>query len=254
MNKEDSSFYNGSFYDQYEEGAIGKFKHSSEDVPFLTKLALEYGTQILELACGTGRIAIPLANQGINVVGIDSSDSMLSAARKKSSKVKWLKSDMRDFSIEDKFDLVIIAYNSFLHLLTIEDAESCLLCVKRHLKPNGRLILDVVNPSPTFLTNLFLYDEKVVTSIFKDPEKNATIMASRTREYDAMNQVVTFNRFYKYLDQSEEMMEIHKFKVYFPKELKLLLYHCGFTIEKMFGNYNFSAFSSNSENQIIICY
>lgn len=122
------------------------------DVDFYRSLAREAheaGHPVLELACGTGRVAIPIARDGVRVVGLDRSPPMLARAREKSTgfdNVRWVEGDMRDFELPEDFGLVYIPFRSFQHLLTVDDQLSCLRCIKRHLVPGGCLAINVFNP------------------------------------------------------------------------------------------------------------
>ena len=123
------------------------------DVTFYVELALAsqgIGAGVLELGAGTGRVAIPIAEAGLEVVGLDASDAMLERARERSQAVngiQWVRGDMADFAMGRTFGLVIIPFRSFLHLLTAREQASCLRCVYEHLVPGGRLALNFFNPS-----------------------------------------------------------------------------------------------------------
>jgi ubiquinone/menaquinone biosynthesis C-methylase UbiE len=92
---------------------------------FYRSLALEVGSPILELACGTGRVTIPLANQGLDVTGIDISEKMLDRASQKSGDlaITWIQADCRSFNVQKKFRLIYMTGNSFQAFLTREDQE-----------------------------------------------------------------------------------------------------------------------------------
>lgn len=101
---------------------------------------------ILELACGTGRVAIQLTKCGKPVVGLDRSPEMLEIARRKginSRLMRWVEGDMRSFSLQQTFDLILIPGHSFQNLNTSKDQRDCLLCVMEHLNPGGVLIVHV---------------------------------------------------------------------------------------------------------------
>lgn len=123
-----------------------------DDIDFYLDLAREAdaaGHPVLELACGTGRVAIPIAREGIRVVGLDSSAAMLGRAREKSagmSTVRWVEGDMQEFSLAESFGLAFIAFRSFQHVLTVAGQLSCLSSIQRHLVPGGRLALHIFNP------------------------------------------------------------------------------------------------------------
>jgi SAM-dependent methyltransferase len=122
------------------------------DAAFYAGLAQEAaasGQEVLELAVGTGRVAIPIARAGVRVTGLDRSPAMLEVARRKAEDVESLtliEGDMADFDLGREFGLVYIPYRSFLHLMTIEAQKSCLRCVREHLVSGGRFALNFFNP------------------------------------------------------------------------------------------------------------
>jgi SAM-dependent methyltransferase len=125
-----------------------------DDIPFYVELAQEAaaaGHSVLELGCGTGRVTIPIAQAGVEVVGLDSSPQMLEVARRKSEGIenlRWVEGDMASFALGERFGLVIIPFRSFLLLHTREDQEACLRCIRNHLVHGGRLALNFFNPDP----------------------------------------------------------------------------------------------------------
>src|SRR5688500_7889502 len=110
-----------------------------DDLLFWIKMATA-AKSVLELACGTGRIAIPLAVKGARVTGIDNCQSMIDQAKRNARgagvEVDWITGDMRQFDLgRDDFDLVVLAFNGINLMLTLEDALSCLRCARKHLAP-----------------------------------------------------------------------------------------------------------------------
>src|SRR5688572_14248941 len=124
---------------------------TTDDVPFyvgLAKEAASAGQSVLELACGTGRITMPIVEAGVRITGVDSSPAMLAIARQKSSgrdNPSWVEADMTSFKLEERFGLVIIPFRSFLHMLTVADQKACLRSVHAHLVEGGRLALNFFN-------------------------------------------------------------------------------------------------------------
>jgi SAM-dependent methyltransferase len=124
-----------------------------DDIPFYVGLAREAaaaGHDVLELGCGTGRVTLPIAEAGVNIVGLDNSPAMLNVARAKSlaaSNPVWIEASMADFRLDRRFGLVIIPFRSFLLLLTVAEQKACLAHIRDHLVDNGRLALNVFNPS-----------------------------------------------------------------------------------------------------------
>jgi len=106
--------------------------------------AKQAGGSVLELACGTGRVAIRLARSGASVVGLDLSPYMLEVAQRKSvdlDNIRWVEGNMRSFQLDECFGLVIITGDAFQHLNTPEDQVACLECIKCHLMPESQLVV-----------------------------------------------------------------------------------------------------------------
>jgi SAM-dependent methyltransferase len=135
------------FYDLYSADR-------GEDIPLYLELASSAPGPILELGCGTGRVTIPLAQAGHEVLGLDVSESMLEIAVCKlrqlpleiSRRIRLEKMDMRRFRLGRRFGLVIIPWYSFNYLLDHRDRIACLKAVRQHLAPGGTLALDLFVP------------------------------------------------------------------------------------------------------------
>jgi SAM-dependent methyltransferase len=134
------------------------------DVSFLREQFLNIRGAVLELGCGTGRAAIPLAEAGFVVYGIDASSAMLSVARAKqqclpaavAGRLFLSEGNMREFEFSFKFGGVYSTFRSFQHLLSPEDQESCLRCIHRHMRTDGILVLNLFEPQ----YDLLLPDER----------------------------------------------------------------------------------------------
>jgi ubiquinone/menaquinone biosynthesis C-methylase UbiE len=129
------------------------------DLDLYRELAKESGGRVLEVACGTGRVLLPLLREGVTVTGVDVSSEMLGLAASKlagerpatAGRARLVQADMRSFDVGEQFDLAIVAAKSFSHLRTREDQEAALACIARHVRPGGLLVLDLLNPSPDWL-------------------------------------------------------------------------------------------------------
>jgi SAM-dependent methyltransferase len=121
-----------------------------EDVPFYVDEAVRSGGPVLELGVGTGRIAIPVAAAGIEVVGVDLSAGMLEVAREGAAlagvQIDLRHGDMRDPPVEGMFPLVVCPFRSLLHMETDADRRLALRAVAGHLSPAGRFVFDVFAP------------------------------------------------------------------------------------------------------------
>ena len=123
------------------------------DLDFYLDCAREYGGPILELGVGTGRLLVPLAEAGYDVVGLDLSRPMLDiaaarlAGRGFDDRTQLVEASMADFDLDRQFPLVIIAARSFQHLTNPAAQRATLECVRRHLSPSGTLVLDLFDPN-----------------------------------------------------------------------------------------------------------
>jgi SAM-dependent methyltransferase len=111
---------------------------------FYRKLARDMGSgssPVLELACGTGRLTIPIARDGHEMVGLETSPTMLEAARTKAESsglgITFVRGDMRAFASHRHFGLIVVSCNSLAHLTTNEDLRACFRRVRDHLEPGG---------------------------------------------------------------------------------------------------------------------
>lgn len=128
---------------------------SPGDTAFFIKLASSLKGPVLELGVGTGRVAWPLAEAGHRVVGIDLAQAMLDHARGKADKyprevverIDFRLADMVNLDLGEQFALIILPLRTFQHLLTPDEQRSALEAIKRHLLPNGRVVIDLLHLS-----------------------------------------------------------------------------------------------------------
>ena len=127
--------------------------HMTEDVPFYVELARETEGSLVELAVGTGRVAIPVAREtGRHVLGIDASPAMLALARERADaagvNLELREGDMRDFELDEPAGLIYVPFRSLLHLPTWADRRRVFERVHASLSPGGRFAWNafVFNP------------------------------------------------------------------------------------------------------------
>jgi len=146
-------------YDVYEHADFAKFydwmyEGFDADIAWYRNLAQQFGSPLLEVACGTGRVAIAIARSGVQVVGLDLSESMLALARRKmaaepervQNALSFVQGDMEHFQLEQVFKGIIIPNSSLFHLHTSGALTSCVACLFTHLEPGGMLAFDCVAP------------------------------------------------------------------------------------------------------------
>ncbi|WP_179953965.1 class I SAM-dependent methyltransferase [Denitrobaculum tricleocarpae] len=154
------------FVEAYDAFYRADLPQISDDTSFYAGLAEETGGPLLELACGTGRITLPLAEAGLEIAGADLSEGMLKVARTKSealteaarAQLRLIHQDMTALKLDERFKLALIPFRSFQHLLTREQQWQALEGIRNQLMPGGRLALHLFDPRFDFLI-----DEEVPT-------------------------------------------------------------------------------------------
>ncbi len=237
-------YRNGQHYDLLNSGV------TEQDLPFYMDSIDKYGDPILELACGTGRLTIPIKEKGYSITGVDISEDMVMEARKKAREkkidIKLQIADIRNFDLNCKFSLIILPFNSICHLHDYESIFSCLKCVKKHLTNDGRFIIDVFNPSFEHLTR----DKDSRTLIGEYALNNQNIKITETNIYNHSDQI-NYIKWHYDIDGIETTENLNM-RMFFPQELDNYLKCSGFKIEEKYGAFDKSEFKSNSEKQIII--
>jgi len=125
------------------------------DVDFYRRLATEHGSPILEVGCGTGRVSIPLAEAGFEVVGVDRSASMLRIAEEHrtalapevAARLAFVEGDMTTLDLDRQFALIVAPSRVFQFAVTSDAQRATLRALKAHLQPGGRLVLDLFDPA-----------------------------------------------------------------------------------------------------------
>lgn len=229
------------------------------DLMVIEQFAQRAGSPILELACGTGRVLLPLARLGFDVTGVDVSASMLEVARRKladeglQDRVTLVEQDMRFLALDRQFNMIFVAVNSFSHVLTLDEQLVVLSRVRQHLKPGGLLLLDLFNPD---LERLAQFQGQVaLDKIMDDPTTGHRIMRYRSEQVDLGRQVIYVTYTADEVDtQGNVKRTIFPFCVryLFRYELELLLRHAGFHVEAIYGSYDLDDFDSDSEKLLAV--
>jgi len=225
------------------------------DISFYTELAQESGGPVLELACGTGRVTIPIAETGTEIWGVDITESMLERARRKSREkglnIPLIRSDIRELDLKNRFKLLIYPFSAIGHIQSRDDIRAVLASVKEHLDEGGLFAFDYFNPSLKILTRD--PDEFFDSHEFKDPATGKTISITERTRYDAKTQINHILWRYKVADEDNVVDREWAVRIYFPQELDFILESCGFKIDQKYGWFDKSLFESNSRRQVFIC-
>lgn len=251
-----SKFYkaNADYYD-------AEYEHSpmlQSDVPFFLGHLPQKKQRVLDVACGTGRASIPIAQAGHRVVGIDYDQDMLDRAAFKrdsvgltSKNLDLIRQDALKINLKDRFDWATIFFNTFLNFTSLEHQDAVLRGVHRHLRPRGRLWIDIFQPNLEILSKPESrgYD----SYMFYVPAFDRTILRSIDIKRDPSKQIQNITFHYRWFDgDGAEQHETSEFDLtfMFPRELQILLERNGFELECIYGDYDGSKLNADSPRMI----
>jgi SAM-dependent methyltransferase len=233
-----------------------------QDVGFFVELARQSEGPVLEIGCGTGRVLIPTARAGIEIVGLDSAPSMLAVCREKlaresgevQAKVLLVEGDMRDFGLGREFRLVTIPFRPFQHLISVEDQLACLRTIGRHLVAGGRLVLDLFNPSlPHLADDRFLEDwNREPPFAMPDGRKVLRRHHILSRDFFRQTQDVELIHRVTYPDGREErLVSRYTMRYLFRYEAEHLLARSGYEVENVYADFDKSPIGPKYPGELI---
>jgi SAM-dependent methyltransferase len=224
------------------------------DLPFWLSLAEREAGPVVEWGAGTGRISIPLAASGHEVTAVEISGRMVERGKEKSERVGWIVGDMRSVDPGRRYGLAVCAFNSFLCLLSVEDALAFLRNAREHLDPGGLLGIEVSAFSPEELAE-----------VPGGPElrHDLTREAPRVRldrfsvsRYDPASQLLKMRLFYELYGASGALEERRAhdltIRIVGSGELELLLRLAGFEVEAVYGGFEGEPFTAESDHLIAL--
>jgi len=234
-----------------------------QDVEFFRQKADEQGDPILELGCGTGRILVPLAKAGHRVVGLDLSEAMLNQCRKKlqsespeaGERVQLILGDMTEFDAAVKFKLILIPFRPFQHLLSVEQQMRCLNCVRRHLAPDGQMILDVFQTDPRRISDPAFLEESSPYPEIALPDGRRLRLSERIAGFHRAEQINDVEMFYNITHpdgRTERLIFAFRLRYFFRYEVEHLLARCGFVVKELFGSYDGQPLKADSPEMIFV--
>jgi ubiquinone/menaquinone biosynthesis C-methylase UbiE len=219
------------------------------EIDFYVARARASGGPVLELGCGTGRVTWPLARAGVPIVGLDLEPAMLERAEAKrrdepvdvNARARFVRGDMSNFSLDERFALAIIPFRAFLMLLTTEEQQQTLACVRRHLARGGALIIDIFDPRYDLLAEETFTPRREVPSMHVPETGNTVSVTVVERINDRVRQRATERwRFReespdgKLVSEEEELLEI---RWIFRYEMRHLFSLAGFVVEEELSDY-----------------
>ncbi|MGD8814791.1 MAG: class I SAM-dependent methyltransferase [Anaerolineales bacterium] len=248
------------FYAQTYDAVVSGWQGELDFYLHYAAKAREEGQAVLEMACGTGRIAIPLAQRDVEIVGLDISPHMLNVARGKSAGMeglRWVEADMRSFMIDASFGLALIPGHSFQNLVTAEDQVACLETISSHLTPGGRLIVHLDHQSVDWLGDLVRQGggkfEKA--ELFTHPEIGSRIQPSYAWSYEPSTQTAILQTVWEELGEEGNVINRWdsgpvRLHCVFRFEMEHLLALTGYELEALYGDFVGNALIDESESMI----
>lgn len=213
------------------------------------------GAAVLELGAGTGRVAIPLARGGLDVTALDRSAAMIGHGQARAAEagvtLTWAEGDMTAFELPRRFDAIVIALNTLLHLHTRVEHEALFAAVRRHLAPGGRLALSVLSPDPRTLSRPPSHWLELSDGLIDDPE-GGRFAVQESIDYDHATQRTRGWFRFHYPGRDEAVVVPVDLRMIYPAELEALVHHHGFEIVERHGDWDGAPFTSASLVQNLI--
>src|SRR5438093_5625563 len=254
------SLYDSFIADYYDEAPIVHGR--VQDVAFYRNAARDFGDPILELGCGTGRITMALAEAGKRITGLDLSGRMLERAVKKRAalrveareRVHFVQGDMARFDLGDRARLVIIPVRPCQHLLDVRQQMDCLECVRKHLAPGGRLILDVFQTDAERMHDPVHMREVPLTE-YETADGRRVRISERVAAFHRAEQRNDVEMIFsiKHRDgRQERLVFAWPLRYFFRFEVEHLLARCGFKVAALYGDFDRSPIRGDSPEMIFV--
>lgn len=226
-----------------------------DDFPLTEQWARALGGPLLDLACGTGRMALRLAASGYQVTGVDIVPEMVARARQKAAaqalSIKWVVADARTFQLNKQFPFIFMLENAFQFFLTRADQEAMLARVREHLLPEGCFLFETRNPSPRNLSQV----RHPAPPKYTLPD-GGQLVAAEEQYYDPMTQIQHYTRHLTFLHpggQREEKTLYTDLRYVYPQEMEALLFYNGLRIRACYGSWQQEPLTATSPSMIAVC-
>jgi SAM-dependent methyltransferase len=240
----------------YEDAAYytATYARRIEDVAYYVSLATQAGGPVLEYGIGNGRIALPVARHGVDVVGVDHSAAMLADLRARLDRepvdvrrrVRAVRGDMRRAHLGRRFPLVLATFNTALHLYTRTDVERFLARVGEHLGPGGRFVVDLSVPAASDLAR----DPARAYHVprFRHPTAEVLVKNREHFDYDPVRQVLFVSSEFEPVENpSRSWVTPLAHRQFFPQEWEALLHYNGFDVDRVEGDFSGGPLTKDSD-------
>ncbi|MGE6683161.1 class I SAM-dependent DNA methyltransferase [Paenisporosarcina sp. NPDC076907] len=232
-----------------------QYQNYLKDFPLILEWAEKINGEIIDLACGTGRLTIPLAQKGFKLTGVDINEGMLDRARKKTRNtnlpIQWELQDCTKLKLNKSGSLIYMTGNSFQHFLTNEAQNNLFQSVHAHLIEEGIFIFNTRFP---ILSELAIIDESKRTYVDKRMRK---VTEYEVDSYDPLTQILTSTSTREILNDQNQVVSTEKDRILlryvFPMEMERLIEQNGFSILYTYDSWNKSPIQKGSTELIYVC-
>lgn len=236
---------------------------SDTGIAFYLGLAREVGGPVLEIACGTGRVTVPIARAGIATTGLDIVSGMLEQARNKSAGLpaRWVEGDARTFDLHERFRLIFMTGNAFQAFVTNAEQAALLQRVRAHLADDGLFAFETRNPllpntrrPDGFFFPLDSQREEEHWPSFVNADGH-DVHLTTTRVYDPIAQLLHLTSYRRWQAEGEEHTRVTRtaLRYTFPQELAALLHCHGLDSVRQYGDWTLEPLTGTSPSIITVC-
>ncbi|MGE7925307.1 class I SAM-dependent methyltransferase [Viridibacillus arvi] len=230
------------------------YNHYQEDLAIILECAQDSNQPIIELACGTGRLTIPMARKGFRMYGIDIHTGMLNHAKRKGEtenlNIQFMQQDCTKLNLPINSPLIYMTGNSFQHFLTNESQDDLFTSVKKHLQSKGSFIFDTRNP---ILKELATVEETVERNTINNKQ---IVNEKHLEVYDHNTQILHCTSTSEIIENGTLIItnkDSILLRYTFPLELERLLKSNGFGLVELYGSWKKTRFNKDSVSMVVHC-
>lgn len=245
-------FDDGELYDVL----TGNWDH---DMACFRELAREARGPVLDIPCGTGRVLLPLLQEGIDIEGVDLSATMLARCRQKAAVLglqpRLHQASMSGFRLDRQFSLIVCPCNSFAHNLTTEDQLESLRRFREHLLPEGLAVIDSFFPSKDYVITDQL---RVLEGEVTDPRTGHLLRCYDSRTMDRVRQIQHSDNEIEESDTTGRLVMTHRNSTdarwTYKAEMELLLHITGFSRWELYSGYDRRPFERETDSMVVFAW
>lgn len=231
----------------------------TDDLALYSRLAQDYGAPVFDVGCGTGRVLLHLAEEGITGHGVDNDRAMLDLLDAKLAALPSLKplvtceqADILTYRSQTRFPLVLLTYNALMHFHEQDTQITLLKRLRNLVAEDGLLVIDLPNAGETFATQDS--DALLLDRMFIEPQSGNRVMLQSLSTLDRVTQLLRVQWIYdEILEDGTVRRTIapHTLRYFFYPEMVLLLKATGFLVAAVYGDCEESPFEDGCERMVI---